>query len=44
MKHIVKFVKRNSLVEQCHKSKPSPYLKNKYDRLRNSYTNWPSII
>jgi hypothetical protein len=34
----------NSLVEQCHKSKPSPYLKNKYDRLRNSYTNWPSII
>jgi len=34
----------DSLVEQCYSSRENNYLKNKYDLLRNSYENWPSII
>ena len=39
----------DSLVYQCYDDKNSndikqKYLKQKYDALRNSYDNWPSIL
>lgn len=34
----------DSLVKQCYDKKNSDYLKDKYDKLRNSYGNWQSAI
>ena len=34
----------DSLVKQCYDKKNSDYLKDKYDKLRNSYGNWQSVI